>query len=93
MKDEKLKELIRDGQEAERVINSPAYKKAYVLIKSDLLSKFESTRYDERNDRDEIWRKIQTLNWLEQEMQRIMRDGEVANKTLLQRIKDKFTAQ
>ncbi len=91
MSEAKLKEAAKRGQDAERVLKNPIYNEAYLVIKADQISKFESTKYDQQNERDEIWRKLQALNWVQQEMERIMRNGEVAQKTLLEKIKDKFT--
>lgn len=86
----KLKKIISKGKGADEWLNHPTYRHVLTLIKADLLSQFEKTKFNDTDDREEIWRKIQSLNAISNRMQRIIRDGEVANKTLLERIKSKF---
>ncbi len=91
MKDEtRLKEIIAAGKDADQWLNHPQYRHVVTLIKAELLEAFEKTKFKDSAERDEIWRKLQSLNSITQRMERMVRDGEQANRTLLQVIRDKF---
>lgn len=85
----KLKMQVADGQDAERLLKT--LEPTFTSIKADLYRQFTKTTYKASEDRDEIWRKMQSLEWVENNIKRRVRDGETANKTLLKRIKEKFT--
>lgn len=91
MKDEtRLKEIISAGKDADQWLNHPQYRHVITLIKAELLEAFEKTKFKDSAERDEIWRKLQSLNSITQRMERMVRDGEQANRSLLQLIRDKF---
>jgi hypothetical protein len=87
----KLKDQIARGAEAERWLNHPLYRQAIVEIKAELFNRFEKSKYKEADDREEVWRKIQSLNAIVARMERHVRTGENANRTLMQRLKDRIT--
>lgn len=89
--DARLKDQIARGAEADRWLNHPLYRQVIVEIKADLFSQFEKSKYKEAEDREEVWRKIQSLNAIVARMERHVRTGENANRTLLQRLKDRMT--
>lgn len=91
MDEERLKEIIANGKEASSWLNHPAFKHVICLRKAELISAFEKTKFDQQNERDEIWRKIQCLNSITQDFERIIRDASGAEKTLLEKIKNKFS--
>lgn len=94
MKDEaQLKEAIAAGKDADQWLNHPTYKHVLTLIKAELLGAFEQTKFKDVDDREEIWRKLQSINSITQRMERIVRDGAQAERTLLQKIRDKFGSQ
>lgn len=91
MKDEaRLKEIIAAGTDADQWLNHPQYRHVITLIKAELLEAFEKTKFKDSADRDEIWRKLQSLNSIVNRMERMVRDGDQAKRTLLQVIRDKF---
>lgn len=75
---------------ARQVVDNVEYRRAIMTMKADLISKFEKTKFKETDERDEIWRKIQAINWLDKTLEHVMRTGQLAEKTLLQRIKDRL---
>ena len=85
----RLEESIRRGKLAESVLENPIYKESLIAIRGELLAQFERTKYKDADDRDEIWRKYQSINWLESHIERIMKHGIVAEKTLMQMAKEK----
>jgi hypothetical protein len=87
----KLKEKISRGQQADQWLNHPLFRSAITEIKADLFSTFEKSKFKDTDDREEIWRKIQSLNAIVARMERHIRDGDNAHKTLLQRLKEKIS--
>lgn len=89
--DENLKAQIAEGKNAEDFIQNPRYQKAKTVIRANLFRQFEKTGYKDSEDRDEIWRKLQALKFIENNLEKAIRDGEMAQKSLLARIKEKLT--
>lgn len=89
MDESKLKERVNDGLNAEKLMDdlSPTL----TAIRADLYRQFTKTKYKQVDDREEIWRKMQALEWVENNINRRVRTGEQAQKTLYQRMKDKIT--
>jgi hypothetical protein len=90
MSDEDLKSKVAEGFNAEEFISNQRYQKAKTLIRADLFRQFTKTKYKDSDERDEIWRKLQSLEWMENNLEKAIRDGEIARNTLLQNIKDKI---
>lgn len=86
----KLKELIAQGKGADEWLNHPNFRHVITLMKAEYIKQFEATKFKEREERDELWRKLQALNGIVNRMERMIRDGDGANKTLLDRLKDKI---
>lgn len=86
----KLKQLIAQGKDADKWLNHPVFRHVIALRKAALLGAFENTKFKDREERDEIWRKVQALNSIASELERMIRDARQAEKTLLERIKDKL---
>lgn len=86
----RLKDQIAQGQDADQWLNHPLYRHVITMIKAELLEAFEKTKFKESDERDEIWRKLQSLNSITSRIERIVRDGHSAERTLLQKIRDKF---
>ncbi len=91
MSDEKLKGKVAEGLNADAILNNPLTQKALTNIRANLYRQFRKTKFKQQEERDEIWRKEQAVNWFESVFEKTVRDGEIARKTLLQRIKDKVT--
>lgn len=91
MDEDKLKSIIAKGKDADQWLNHPVYRHVITLIKAELLQQFESTKYKDGDDREEIWRKVQSLNAITTRMQKMIRDGDRANETLLERIKRRIS--
>lgn len=89
--DRKLKEQITRGQQAKEWLEHPLFRSAIIEIKADLFSAFEKSKYKDRDDREEVWRGIKNLNAIVAKIERHIRDGDTAQKTLLQRIKEKIS--
>ena len=70
MKDEgELKRIIASGKDADRWLNHPQFKHVITLMKAQLVSEFEKTKFKDSDEREEIWRKIQALNGIRARME------------------------
>ncbi len=89
MKDD-LEAQVSAGLEAKEILNHPQFKSAVLRIKADLLERFESSTFKEREERDEIWRKLQSLNAVLKDLEQVITTGKLSEQTLLEKVKSKF---
>lgn len=90
--EEKLKAVLALGVQADEFLSNAAFKNAVELVKADLFKQFRDTKFKEQDQRDEVWRQLKSLDGVLQKIERVVRDGELAQKTLLSRIKNKIAA-
>lgn len=90
--DIKLKKAISEGKQAEDWLNHPVYKSVLVEIRAELFEAFEKSKVGTKGIeyREEVYRMNKALNLIIQKLERKVRDGNSANKTLLERIKNQF---
>lgn len=88
--DENLKQHVLNGKSAEDILNAPVYKNAYLGVRADLLAQLEALPYNDSDAIVECKRRLTVCTWLERKMERAMRDGKVAEKTLLEKVKSKL---
>ena len=79
-------ELVR-GDQASAVLNNPIYQEAFVGIRASLMDQFQKTKFKESDERNEIWRKMQTVEWVEKHFRQVMQSGRVSRDTLAMRSK------
>lgn len=89
-KDEQLRleEQVARSLNAEAILKNPEYIRAVSAIRGELMLQFERTKFRESEERTEIWRKLQTVDWFEGYLNKVLSTGEVARKTLAQRVKE-----
>lgn len=90
--EEKLKNALALGVEADKFLSTPIFGHAVEEIRADLFKRFRKTEFKDREERDEIWRQMNSLDDILSKLERVVRDGQLAQKTLLSRIKDKIAA-
>lgn len=83
--EQRLKEIIAQGRGADEWLNHPQFRHAITLMKAEYIRAFEATKFKDNEERDEIWRKLQALNGIVNRMERMIRDGDKANQTLLEK--------
>ena len=82
-KDEKaLTQDYQDGVTAYTVKEKLMLQSAYMQMKAELVMKFEGTGYKDDDDRREVWRKLQTVSWLERCLNNIVDNGKIAEVEL-----------
>ena len=72
---------VRRGNLASQVLSNPVYTEAMLVMRAELVDKFQKTRFKERDERDELWRKLQTLEGIESYINRVMTTGKLGNQT------------
>jgi len=77
-------ELAR-GDQASAVLNNPIYQEAFVMIRARLMEEFTKTKFRQTEERDEVWRKLQTVEWVEKHFKQVLQSGQVSKATLAQR--------
>jgi hypothetical protein len=89
----KVLEAYEEGRNAYSYQEKLVAEKAFTQMKADLMFKFESTGFKEDDERREVWRKMQTIAWLEQTLTEIVNNGKMAEQELsrLGKLKRKFT--
>ncbi len=85
MKEEQLREHVSRGQEAQKVLDNPIVKLAFTHLKTATLSAMKKTKGGPKGDEDrqELHRLLLTVDRFESIFQRLVRDGELAEKQLL----------
>lgn len=85
--DMRLDEDVERGVLAHQVLNNPIYQQSLIAIRAQLFSQFEQTKFRDRDERDEAWRKLQAINYIEGYLSRVMQTGQLAERTLAECIK------
>lgn len=60
---EALEQEVKDGKEAEMILNIPMVKNTLMGMKGELFSQFTATKTDEKDAREEIWRRMLVIDW------------------------------
>ena len=77
-------DMVR-GNQAQQVLENPVYQEAYTALRADIFEKFQKTKFKERDERDELWRKLQVVDYIEKRLRQTMQDGKIAEMTLAQK--------
>lgn len=73
-------EKIR-ANEAQQLLDNRMLKEALTAIRADCFEKFQKTKFKENAERDELWRKLQTIDWFETHLTRIVTTGKMQGDT------------
>jgi len=57
-------------------------KEALTAMKADNYNKFMKTTFDQHEERDELWRKAQTIEKFEVYLESVMTEGKISQLTL-----------
>jgi hypothetical protein len=67
----------RLSQNAERIINDPAYKKAISLIRDACYINIETSTFDQKEEREDLYYMLRCIGVFENAFKKIIRDGAV----------------
>lgn len=72
---------------AQLLLDNPMYQEAITAIKADCFEKFQRTKFKEKDERDELWRKLQTIDWFEQTLRRYVTTGKMHEPRFIDKIR------
>lgn len=75
-------EEVARGREAQTVLNNSIYRESLLLLRGQLMDQFQSTKFDQSAERDEIWRRMQTIDWFERQLSSVMQTGQLGEQSL-----------
>ncbi len=78
---------INRGELARQVTDNPVYQEAFTALKASLIDSFQNTKFKETAERDEVWRKMQTVNYVEGYLEEIMETGKLARITAADKLR------
>tara|TARA_B100001113_G_C20992352_1_gene571096 strand:+ start:18 stop:284 length:267 start_codon:yes stop_codon:yes gene_type:complete len=73
---------ILDAQEAEQILKSHVFKKAFTDYKNQLIQNWENTPLDEPETRENIYRAIKILPEIERQLRIAVEKGKISSKDL-----------
>lgn len=79
---EKASKEMQRGEDARQILDSPLYQEALIAIRGELMHKFEQTKFKQGEEREEIWRQIQTVKRFESYFQQVLETGKLGRQTL-----------
>lgn len=79
-------EKIR-ANNAQQLLDNPMLKEAFAVLEADLMARMKATKFKERDERDELWRKMQTLQGLEIVLKRYVTTGKMHEPTFTDKIR------
>ena len=79
-------EEIARGREAASLINNAIYQESFILLKAQMMKAFQDTRYDQSEERDEIWREMKVLGAVERQIKAVMQTGKFAEKSIVNNV-------
>lgn len=73
------------GALASQVLDNPVYREAFILMRADLMEKNSKTKFHQSAERDEIWRKMQTIENMEAYFKKVMVTGKLGRASIMDR--------
>ena len=67
---------------AQQVLSNSIYMESFNLIKAKFMDDFTKTSFKQSAERDELWRKMQTIEAVESYIIDVMETGKIAEDTL-----------
>tara|TARA_S200000501_G_scaffold372664_1_gene418207 strand:- start:2955 stop:3215 length:261 start_codon:yes stop_codon:yes gene_type:complete len=71
---------INEGREAESILESDVFKKAFINYKNELIKEWESTSRKELEIRENLFRAVQSLPEIERHLRIIVEKGKLTSK-------------
>lgn len=84
---QQLNDEMEAAAQAKQIVNNPMYKQAIIMIRGDLYNKFKKCGWKDDDERREIWRKEQIVDWFEEIMNETLETGKLAEQSLTKKIR------
>lgn len=85
--DNELHQIEQRGKRASEILNDPIFQQALMQMKGRLLIEFQDSDLSNDAERLNAWQKGQLLNQFEKEFTTLIKGGENARVTLIERAK------
>jgi hypothetical protein len=85
--DSELAERVKNGHEANSIINNPMFKGAMLSAKGALINRFVDSEFKETEKREEVWLRLKAMEDFFQELTDIIQTGKLAQTDLENRSK------
>ena len=76
------KNEISRAERARSLMQDQMLQEALTAIKGEIYNKFLATSFNQSGERDELWRKSQTISAFENYLHNVMLTGQLAQQTL-----------
>lgn len=63
---------------AEQITENSIYKESLIIMRADLLEAFERSSFDQKEEREEIYLMMRTLNKFEKQIKKVITTGKLA---------------
>jgi len=80
-------EKIR-ANSAQQLLDNPMFKEVFEILESDCMARLKSTKFKERDERDELWRKLQTLEQVKTIIKRYVTTGKMHEPSFTDKIRN-----
>lgn len=80
-------ERIR-ANDAQQLLDNPVFKEVFMVLEEDLMNRMKRTKFKEKDERDEIWRKLQTMEQIKQIINRYVTTGKMQKPTFTDKIRN-----
>lgn len=78
----KLADNVSRGDQAKLVLNNSVYQEAMIKIEAELISRLRDSDWNSVDEREEVYRRLQTVKYLESYIEKVMSTGVVAKEKL-----------
>ena len=89
-REDELKLRAARGEEAEKILANPLVIHAFATMERELVTALKTTKQSQINERDDLLADLRALERFRGKFLYYRQTGDVAQKTLMQRIKEKF---
>lgn len=79
---DKARQEILRGNEAQLIIDNPIYREAMIAIRADLFDKFSKTKQKDKEDREDIYMQLQAFDRIQVYLESVMKTGKIGTGTL-----------
>jgi hypothetical protein len=77
-----IKQELEREKEAKKIVNNKEFVKAFEDYKAELFKAFSTSKYDEIEKREELYRQVKSLNTVRGKLEKVLITGKMASEQL-----------
>jgi superoxide dismutase len=89
MRDNDLENSKIRANAVQQIISNTEFKTAFVSIQANYISKLTKTAFGDEKEREYLHKMLLLVSELEDHFNKVLQNGKIAEKTLMQKIKNK----